>query len=151
MGTKADAELDPLSLERQVCFALAVTNRAVLAVYRPLLEPLGLTYPQYLALSALWAEDGQTVGQIGAALMLDSNTLTPLLKRLEQAGWLRRQRDPADERQVRLWLTEAGQALGLQAASVPGCFLDLTGLSRDDAAALRDGLAALRERLRPRG
>lgn len=143
-----DSALPP---PQMLCFALYSAALAMQAAYKPLLDPLGLTYPQYLALSALWAEDGQSVGQVGAALMLDSNTLTPLLKRLEQAGWLRRQRDPADERQVRLWLTEAGQALGLQAASVPGCFLDLTGLSRDDAAALRDGLAALRERLRPRG
>ena len=102
------------------------------------------------ALSALWAEDGQTVGQIGTALTLDSNTLTPLLKRLEQAGWVRRQRDAADERQVRLWLTVAGQALRDKAAAVPPCFLDRTGLDRDQAAALRDEVAALRDRLRPR-
>lgn len=120
------------------------------AAYKPLLEPLGLTYPQYLALSALWAEDGQTVGQIGAALMLDSNTLTPLLKRLEQAGWITRRRDSADERQVRLTLTDEGRALGARAAEVPLCFLDRTGLTVEEAAGMRDDLTALRDRLRPR-
>lgn len=140
----------PLPPPQMLCFALYSAALAMQAAYKPLLEPLGLTYPQYLALSALWAEDGQTVGQIGAALTLDSNTLTPLLKRLEQAGWVRRQRDAADERQVRLWLTDAGQALRDRAAAVPPCFLDLTGLDRDQAAALRDDVAALRDRLRPR-
>ena len=133
-----------------LCFALYSAALAMQAAYKPLLEPLGLTYPQYLAMAALWAEDGQTVGQIGAALTLDSNTLTPLLKRLEQAGWVRRQRDAADERQVRLWLTDAGHALREKAAAVPPCFLDRTGMDRDQAAALRDEVAALRDRLRPR-
>ncbi len=133
-----------------LCFALYSAALAMQAAYKPLLEPLGLTYPQYLAMAALWAEDGQTVGQIGAALTLDSNTLTPLLKRLEQAGWVRRQRDAADERQVRLWLTDAGHALREKAAAVPPCFLDRAGMDRDQAAALRDEVAALRDRLRPR-
>lgn len=143
----SDTTLPP---PQMLCFALYSAALAMQAAYKPLLEPLGLTYPQYLALSALWAEDGQTVGQIGAALTLDSNTLTPLLKRLEQAGWVRRKRDTADERQVRLWLTEAGRALQEKAAGVPPCFLDRTGLDRDQAAALRDEVAALRDRLRPR-
>jgi MarR family transcriptional regulator, organic hydroperoxide resistance regulator len=132
-----------------LCFALYSAAHAMQAAYKPLLDPLGLTYPQYLALSALWAEDGQTVGQIGAALMLDSNTLTPLLKRLEQAGWITRRRDSADERQVRLTLTEAGKALGQRAADVPSCFLDSTCLTLDQATQLRDDLTALRDRLRP--
>lgn len=135
---------------RMLCFALYSAAHAMQAAYKPLLEPLGLTYPQYLALSALWAEDGQTVGQIGAALMLDSNTLTPLLKRLEQAGWITRRRDSADERQVRLTLTDEGRALGDRAAEVPLCFLDRTGLPVEDAAQMRDDLTALRDRLRPR-
>lgn len=143
----SDTTLPP---PQMLCFALYSAALAMQAAYKPLLEPLGLTYPQYLALSALWAEDGQTVGQIGAALTLDSNTLTPLLKRLEQAGWVRRQRDAADERQVRLWLTEAGRGLQAKAAGVPPCFLDRTGLDREQAAALRDEVAALRDRLRPR-
>ncbi|WP_434615785.1 MarR family winged helix-turn-helix transcriptional regulator [Tabrizicola sp. M-4] len=135
---------------RMLCFALYSAAHAMQAAYKPLLDPLGLTYPQYLALSALWAEDGQTVGQIGAALMLDSNTLTPLLKRLEQAGWITRRRDSADERQVRLTLTEEGRALGARAADVPPCFLDRTGLTLDAATQMRDDLMALRDRLRPR-
>lgn len=143
----SDTTLPP---PQMLCFALYSAALAMQAAYKPMLDPLGLTYPQYLALSALWAQDGQTVGQIGVALTLDSNTLTPLLKRLEQAGWVRRQRDRADERQVRLWLTEAGQALRDRAAAVPPCFLDRTGLDRDQAAALRDEVAALRDRLRPR-
>jgi DNA-binding MarR family transcriptional regulator len=133
-----------------LCFALYSAAHAMQAAYKPLLEPLGLTYPQYLALSALWAEDGQTVGQIGAALMLDSNTLTPLLKRLEAAGWVTRRRDTGDERQVRLRLTEAGRDLGTAAGLVPMCFLDKTGMDRDQAAVLRDAVMALRDRLRPR-
>lgn len=141
---------DTLPPPQMLCFALYSAAHAMQAAYKPLLEPLGLTYPQYLAMSALWAEDGQTVGQIGAALMLDSNTLTPLLKRLEQAGWVRRRRDAADERQVRLTLTEAGRALREKAAAVPGCFLERTGLVLPEAAALRDEVAALRDRLRPR-
>jgi DNA-binding MarR family transcriptional regulator len=133
-----------------LCFALYSAAHAMQAAYKPLLEPLGLTYPQYLALSALWAEDGQTVGQIGAALMLDSNTLTPLLKRLEAAGWVTRRRDTGDERQVRLRLTEAGRDLGTAAGLVPMCFLDKAGMDRDQAAALRDAVMKLRDRLRPR-
>jgi DNA-binding MarR family transcriptional regulator len=133
-----------------LCFALYSAAHAMQAAYKPLLEPLGLTYPQYLALSALWAEDGQTVGQIGAALMLDSNTLTPLLKRLEAAGWVTRRRDTGDERQVRLRLTEAGRDLGTAAGLVPMCFLDKAGMDRDQAAALRDAVMTLRDRLRPR-
>lgn len=143
----SDASLPP---PQMLCFALYSAALAMQAAYKPLLEPLGLTYPQYLAMAALWADDGQTVGQIGASLTLDSNTLTPLLKRLEQAGWILRQRDAADERQVRLWLTEAGKALREKAAEVPLCFLDRTGLDRDGAAALRDEVTALRDRLRPR-
>lgn len=141
---------DTLPPPQMLCFALYSAAHAMQAAYKPLLEPLGLTYPQYLALSALWAEDGQTVGQIGAALMLDSNTLTPLLKRLEQAGWVQRRRDAADERQVRLTLTEAGLALRDRAAAVPSCFLERTGLPLEQATALRDAVAELRDRLRPR-
>lgn len=141
---------DTLPPPQMLCFALYSAAHAMQAAYKPLLEPLGLTYPQYLALSALWAEDGQTVGQIGAALMLDSNTLTPLLKRLEQAGWVQRRRDAADERQVRLTLTEAGLALRDKAAAVPSCFLERTGLPLEQATALRDAVAELRDRLRPR-
>lgn len=135
---------------QMLCFALYSAGHAMQAAYKPLLEPLGLTYPQYLALAALWAKNGQTVGQIGNTLLLDSNTLTPLLKRLEQGGWITRQRDTDDERQVRISLTDAGRTLQGEAAKVPLCFLDQTGLSAEHAAALRDALTTLRDRLRPR-
>lgn len=135
---------------QMLCFALYSAGHAMQAAYKPLLDPLGLTYPQYLALAALWDRDGQTVGQLGATLLLESNTLTPLLKRLEQAGWITRSRDTGDERQVRIHLTDAGRALQDKAAPVPLCFLDSTGLSADQATDLRDVLAILRDRLRQR-
>ncbi|OBG89504.1 MarR family transcriptional regulator [Mycobacterium sp. E802] len=120
-------EVDPLALERQVCFALAVSNRAVLAVYRPLLEPLGLTHPQYLVMLALWdhlrSDAGGTpplsVKQIAAALQLDSATLSPMLKRLETLGLLTRSRRAGDERATDVALTEAGVALRERALAIP--------------------------------
>lgn len=135
---------------QMLCFALYSAAHAMQAAYKPLLEPLGLTYPQYLALAALWDKDGQTVGQIGTTLLLDSNTLTPLLKRLEQGGWITRQRSTDDERQVRITLTAAGRTLQGEAAKLPPCFLDQTGLTTDQATTLRDALTTLRDRLRPR-
>lgn len=132
-----------------LCFALHSTAHAVHAAYAPLLQPLGLTYPQYLALSALIASDGMTVSQLGAELRLESNTLTPLLKRMETAGWLTRSRDTRDERQVRLSLTPAGRDLAARAAAVPRAFAEKTGLQMSEIADLRDILAALRDRLKP--
>ncbi|MEZ5798866.1 MAG: MarR family transcriptional regulator [Paracoccaceae bacterium] len=132
-----------------LCFALHSAAHAMHAAYAPLLEPLGLTYPQYLVLSALAAQGDQTVGQLGAALRLESNTLTPLLKRMETAGWLTRARDRADERQVRLGLTDQGRALAARAATVPRAFVEKTGLDLTEIADLRDILAALRDRLKP--
>ncbi|NHB75686.1 MarR family winged helix-turn-helix transcriptional regulator [Rhodobacter calidifons] len=132
-----------------LCFALHSTAHAVHAAYAPLLQPLGLTYPQYLAISALGTRDGMTVSQLGAELRLDSNTLTPLLKRMEAAGWITRSRDTRDERQVRLSLTEAGRALSLKLADVPKAFAAKTGLQMSEIADLRDILAALRDKLKP--
>lgn len=132
-----------------LCFALHSTAHAVHAAYAPLLQPLGLTYPQYLAISALNATDGLTVSQLGAELRLESNTLTPLLKRMESAGWLTRSRDIRDERQVRLRLTDAGRTLAAQAASIPRAFAEKTGLQLSEIADLRDILAALRDKLKP--
>lgn len=132
-----------------LCFALHSTAHAVHAAYAPLLQPLGLTYPQYLALSALNVADGQTVTQLGAELRLESNTLTPLLKRMETAGWLTRSRDTRDERQVRLRLTDAGRAVAAQTASIPRAFAEMTGLQQSELADLRDILAALRDKLKP--
>ncbi len=135
-----------------LCFALYSAAHAMQSAYKPLLDPLGLTYPQYLALSALWAQNdqilGQSVGQIGAALNLESNTLTPLLKRLEQAGWISRQRAQGDERQVRITLTAAGRDLALRAGDIPHCFLNKTTLDVPNGAALRAALQQLAAALR---
>ncbi len=132
-----------------LCFALHSTAHAVHAAYAPLLQPLGLTYPQYLAICALNAADGLTVSQLGAELRLESNTLTPLLKRMEAAGWLTRGRDTRDERQVRLRLTDAGRDLAARAASVPRSFAEKTGFRQSEIADLRDILVELRDRLKP--
>ena len=132
-----------------LCFALHSTAHAVHAAYAPLLAPLGLTYPQYLVLSALAAGDGQTVSDLGADLRLESNTLTPLLKRMEGAGWLIRRRDTRDDRKVRLTLTDAGRTLAAEAATVSRAFAEKTGLQPSQMADLRDILAVLRDRLKP--
>ncbi|WP_202910071.1 MarR family winged helix-turn-helix transcriptional regulator [Tabrizicola thermarum] len=132
-----------------LCFALHSTAHAVHAAYAPLLQPLGLTYPQYLAICALNAADGLTISQLGAELRLESNTLTPLLKRMEAAGWLTRSRDTRDERQVRLRLTDAGRDLAARAASVPRSFAEKTGFRQSEIADLRDILVELRDRLKP--
>jgi DNA-binding MarR family transcriptional regulator len=144
----ADAPLASLPLDRMVCFALYSAAHAVQAIYKPALDALGLTYPQFLVLSALWQQDGRTVGQLGAALFLESNTLTPLLKRMETAGLIGRTRDARDERQVRITLTDRGRALQAQAATVPACLLDRSGLTREDLAVLNAGITGLRDRLR---
>src|ERR1700760_949061 len=106
---------DPLALERQVCFALAVANRSVLAVYRPLLDEMGLTHPQYLVMLALWEQSPRSVKDISTALQLDSATLSPLLKRLANAGLITRTRSDQDERQLAIELTAAGRALRARA------------------------------------
>ncbi|QBJ98628.1 MarR family transcriptional regulator [Rhodococcus sp. ABRD24] len=120
---------DPLALDRQVCFALAVANRAVLAVYRPLLEPMGLTHPQYLVMLALWGDAPLSVKEIGQALQLDSPTLSPLLKRLESSGLITRTRSSTDERQLIVELTDAGKALRAQAELIPGAVVHRLGVS----------------------
>ncbi|MFD4369645.1 MarR family winged helix-turn-helix transcriptional regulator [Rhodococcus sp. NPDC058521] len=121
-------DVDPLALDRQVCFALAVANRAVLGVYRPILEPMGLTHPQYLVMLALWETSPMSVKAIGEALQLDSPTLSPLLKRLEASGLLVRTRSRADERQLVVELTEAGKALRTEAEKVPPAVIDALGV-----------------------
>lgn len=119
---------DPLALDRQVCFALAVANRAVLAVYRPLLEPMGLTHPQYLVMLALWGDSPMSVKAIGSALQLDSPTLSPLLKRLEANGLIVRTRNNVDERQLDVALTVHGAALREQAEKIPPAVVDRLGV-----------------------
>lgn len=136
-----------LRLDRQLCFAVYSAGHAFNRAYKPLLDPLGLTYPQYLVMLVLWEQDGQTVGQIGDRLQLESSTLTPLLKRLEGAGHVRRARDPDDERQVRVRLTAAGRALHAAARSVPDAIGGALGRSAADAERLKAELIALRDAL----
>lgn len=114
-------------LDELLCFAVYSAGHAFTRLYKPLLSALGLTYPQYLVMLLLWRSDQRTVGQIGEALFLESSTLTPLLKRLEAAGLIRRVRDTRDERQVHVLLTPQGRALQQQAASVPGCMQTAIG------------------------
>lgn len=115
----SDAPIEVLRLDNQLCFALYGAANRMTRLYRPILDALGLTYPQYLAMLVLWEQSPRTVGALGEALDLDSSTLTPLLKRLEAGGLVERHRDPDDERRVIVALTEKGQALREQAASVP--------------------------------
>lgn len=136
-----------LRLDHQLCFALYSASLAMTKVYKPLLAPLGLTYPQYLVLLLLWEHDDRTVNELGQALHLDSGTLTPLLKRMEGAALLARRRDSQDERRVRVLLTDKGRELKSQASQVPvevGCQL---GLVPNDIAQLRAQLHALQGRL----
>jgi MarR family transcriptional regulator, organic hydroperoxide resistance regulator len=136
-----------LALDRQLCFAIYSTSLAMTKLYKPLLDPLGLTYPQYLVMLALWQQGGLAVSQLGEKLALDSGTLTPLLKRLEAAGLVRRLRDAADERRVLLQLTPAGRALKLRAQKVPRAVAAATGCGLDEISALTARLQALRNRL----
>ncbi len=134
-------------LEAQLCFAVYGAAHAFNRTYKPLLEPLGLTYPQYLVMMTLWEEDGQPVRAIGERLALDSGTLSPLLKRLEQAGLVVRERDRHDERQVRISLTEKGAALESRTAGVVAAISEAVGCGADEAAQLRDAVIALRKRM----
>lgn len=137
-----------LPLPQMICFSLYSATHAMQRAYKPLLDALGLTYPQYLVLVALWDQDGQTVGQLGLALQLESNTLTPLLKRLQSMGMVNRVRDDADERQVRVSLTAHGRTLQSKAAVIPACILEKSGLTLPAMSALRDQVNDLRDQLR---
>ena len=119
---------DPLALDRQVCFALAVTNRAVLSVYRPILEPLGLTHPQYLVMLALWERAPMSAGEIAAVLQLEPASLTPLLKRLDADGLVTRRRSDTDERRLVIDLTDEGRQLRGSAESIPGTVIESLGV-----------------------
>jgi DNA-binding MarR family transcriptional regulator len=143
--TPTDDEL--LRLGNQLCFAIYSTGHALNRAYRPLLEALDLTYPQYLVMLALWEADAVTVKALGERLHLDSGTLTPLLKRLESAGLVDRRRDPEDERQVRVSLTQKGAALRERARSVPYDIACAGGLTLDRIEPLREELLRLRDTL----
>jgi DNA-binding MarR family transcriptional regulator len=139
---------EELLLRRQVCFALYSASRAATALYRPLLDELGLTYPQYLVLLLLWERDGRTVKALGDELDLDSGTLSPLLKRLEAAGLVERRRSAGDERVVEVTLTAAGTALRRRARKVPAALADATGLSIAELSTLHKTLTGLAGALR---
>jgi len=136
-----------LQLDNQLCFALYSTSLAMTKLYKPLLDKLELTYPQYLVMLVLWQNDGLMVSALGERLFLDSGTLTPLLKRMETAGWLTRQRDAQDERRVTIRLTSAGRSLQAQAEKIPGCILDASQCALPELISLTQQVQALRERL----
>ncbi len=138
-------------LDQQLCFAIYSTMHAVNKAYAPLLEAIGLTYPQYLVMLVLWEADDVTVKDIGERLQLDSGTLTPLLKRLEAMGLLHRARDPKDERQVRVKLAEKGSSLRREAKTIPGQMARAMGRPADDLKALRKDLRRVRNNLQGRG
>ena len=134
-------------LDNQLCFALYSTSLAMTRVYKPLLDDIGLTYPQYLAMLVLWEKDGLMVSALGERLYLDSGTLTPLLKRLESSGLIARVRDVEDERRVCITLTAAGRKLKGKAAKIPGCILSASQCSIPELNALTQQVQSLRGRL----
>ncbi len=142
---------DPLALERQVCFALSIAARSVLSIYRPLLEPMGLTHPQYLVMLALWGRSPLSVKELGEMLQLDAPTLSPLLKRLEAAGVLTRTREPRDERQLRIELTQAGRDLREMALRVPPAVVARLGVELGELQDLQQALTRLNEAARRAG
>ncbi|NVZ53236.1 MarR family transcriptional regulator [Pseudomonas sp. B6002] len=138
---------ESLMLDNQLCFALHSTSLLMTKVYKPLLQALGLTYPQYLAMMVLWEEDGLTVGEISSRLLTDPGSLTPLLKRLEAEGVLSRTRSREDERVVVVELTDAGRALQDKAMGIPQCILGASGLELEQLQKLQADLIALRTNL----
>ena len=136
-----------LRLDNQLCFALYSTSLAMTKVYKPLLETLGLTYPQYLVMLLLWEQDEVSVSALGERLYLDSGTLTPLLKRMQVSGLLVRNRSSEDERRVLISLTDAGRQLKVQAAHVPGCVVSATHCPVSELMALTQQVQALRRQL----
>jgi MarR family transcriptional regulator, organic hydroperoxide resistance regulator len=143
-------KIDPdqaLRLDNQLCFALYSASLAMTKLYKPLLDELGLTYPQYLAMLALWERDGLMVSELGERLSLDSGTLTPLLKRLEASGYVARIRDVQDERRVHVTLTAAGRKLKARAQKIPACIVSATQCSLPEIVRLTRELRDLREQL----
>lgn len=143
MTTSAPAPPDLLALDRQVCFALAVAAREVTAAYKPLLEPLGLTHPQYLVMLALWEASPVRAVDLARRLSLEPATLSPLLKRLEGRGLVSRARDPRDERALAVTLTAQGAALRTAAERIPPAVVDRLGMGLDELEHLRDSLTSL--------
>jgi DNA-binding MarR family transcriptional regulator len=142
-----DTPSPSVALDDQLCFALYAASRAVTARYRPMLDELGVTYPQYLVLMLLWEEDGQTVGQLGSRLALDSGTLSPLLKRLTSAGLVTRHRRADDERSVSVRLTDAGRALQGPACAISAEMIGALALSTQEFSELRGQLQTITDRV----
>jgi MarR family transcriptional regulator, organic hydroperoxide resistance regulator len=142
-----DTDFQPIPLDAQLCFALYSTSIAINRLYKPMLDRLGLTYPQYLVLSTLWEGDGQTISAIADRLSLESSTITPLVKRLEAAGFVARQRNPHDERQVQVFLSAQGRAIRTDLACLSQALLTHSGLSVPEIVALNDSIRALRSAL----
>jgi DNA-binding MarR family transcriptional regulator len=136
-----------MPLDQQLCFALYSASRAMTAAYRPVLTEMNLTYPQYLVMLVLWEEEHVTVGRLGERLQLDSGTLSPLLKRLESNGFVRRERSRDDERLVDVTLTPAGRQLERRAQCVPERLFGSTGMAEEQAADLRDAVRQLTDAL----
>lgn len=136
-----------LSLDAQLCFALYTASRAMTTAYRPMLDALGITYPQYLVLLVLWESDKLNITDIGARLHLDSGTLTPMIKRMERGGLVRRVRDRDDERCVRVMLAAGGRALKSRAATIPRKLACKVGITHEEAMKLRQQVARITEAL----
>ena len=147
MPNKTDTVDAMLQLDNQLCFALYSTSLAMTKLYKPMLEEMGLTYPQYLAMLVLWEQDGLTVSELGERLYLDSGTLTPLLKRMESAGLLSRIRAVQDERRVHITLTAEGRKLKARAAKIPGCIMSATQCSIPELVSLTQQVQSFRKRL----
>ncbi|WP_459983202.1 MarR family winged helix-turn-helix transcriptional regulator [Nocardioides sp. AN3] len=132
-----------LALDQQVCFALALASRSVIACYKPLLDPMGLTHPQYLVMLALWEHEPRRVKELAGLLALDPGTLSPLLKRLEASGYVRRERDPHDERALAVVLTDRGRALRADAEHIPPAIIDRLGLEVEELMELHRRLTTV--------
>src|ERR1700754_123315 len=142
-----DVASEPLPLDAQLCFSLYSTTIAINRLYKPMLDSLGVTYPQYLVLSTLWEENGQTISAIADRLALEPSTITPLMKRLEAAGFVARQRNPQDERQVQVFLTAKGKGLRSEASCLTDALLANSRLTIPEMIALNDQVQRLREAL----
>ncbi|TDK25356.1 MarR family transcriptional regulator [Arthrobacter crusticola] len=134
---------DDLMLERQLCFALSIASRTVVNAYRPVLDKLNLTHPQYLVMLILWEQDNRSLREISEILMMEPATISPMLKRLESLGYLTRNRVPGNERTLAVRLTETGTALRAEAVGVPGTMLERLGLTRDQVEALNDSMRGI--------
>src|SRR6478736_3893264 len=143
VSVSGSAEIDVLALENQVCFALAVASRRVIGLYRPLLEPMGLTHPQYLVMLALWQDAPLSVRRLGELLSLEPATLSPLLKRLEASGYVNRARDPKDERSLNVTLTSAGRHLRQQALAIPPTIVQQLGMDIAELQQLHTNLTGV--------